>query len=49
MDNQVGNYKDADAIVVLTEWDEYSRLDWDSIALTMRKPSWIFDARSIIS
>ena len=41
--------KGADAIVVLTEWEEYSRINWKEISKRMRKPSWIFDARSIIS
>ena len=39
----------ADAIVVLTEWDEYSKIDWLIISKKMRKPSWVFDARSIVS
>ena len=39
----------ADAIVVLTEWEEYSLIDWQDISKRMRKPSWVFDARSIIS
>ena len=38
----------ADAVVVLTEWDEYSKLDWGQIANNLRKPAWVFDARSII-
>ncbi len=38
----------ADAIVVLTEWEEYSKINWEKISKKMRKPSWIFDARSII-
>ncbi len=37
----------ADAIVLLTEWDEYKDLDWNSISKKMRAPSWVFDARSI--
>lgn len=41
--------KGADAIVVLTEWDEYAKINWKEISKKMRKPSWIFDARSIIS
>tara|TARA_B100000212_G_scaffold119733_1_gene89517 strand:+ start:4493 stop:5923 length:1431 start_codon:yes stop_codon:yes gene_type:complete len=41
--------KGADAIVVLTEWEEYSKLNWEEISKNMRKPSWLFDARSIIS
>ena len=39
----------ADAIVVLTEWEEYSLIDWENISKRMRKPSWVFDSRSIIS
>ncbi len=39
----------ADAIVVLTEWNEYSKIDWAEISKKMRKPSWVFDARSIVS
>ena len=31
----------ADAIVVLTEWDEFINLDWESIYEKMRKPAWI--------
>ena len=39
----------ADAIVVLTEWEEYSKINWDKISTLMRKPSWIFDSRSILN
>ena len=38
----------SDAIVVLTEWKEYSSLDWVRISKKMRKPAWVFDVRSII-
>ena len=38
----------ADAIVVLTEWEEYRLLDWSKITKKLRKPAWIFDSRSII-
>ena len=38
----------ADAIVVLTEWEEYSSIDWEIIAKKMRKPAWVFDSRSIV-
>ena len=40
-------FKDADAIVILTEWEEYTKLDWSKIYNLMRKPSWVFDSRSI--
>ncbi len=41
--------KKADAIVVLTEWEEYSKLNWEDIANSMRSPGWVFDARSIVN
>ena len=39
--------KDADAIIILTEWEEFKKLDWNLIAKQMRSPSWVFDTRSI--
>ena len=39
---------DADAIVILTEWEEYKNINWDLAQERMRKPAWIFDARSLI-
>ena len=36
-----------DAVVVLTEWEEYRRINWKKAAKKMRNPAWVFDARSI--
>ena len=41
-------FKDADAVVILTEWEEYSNIDWEEMSIMMRKPAWIFDTRSIV-
>ena len=41
--------KDADAIVILTAWDEYKELDFKRLSRLMRKPPWVFDTRKIIS
>ena len=41
--------KDADAIVILTSWEEYKEFDFNKYSKLMRKPSWIFDTRKIIS
>ena len=30
---------------LMTEWEEFNNLDWESISKTMRKPSWVFDTR----
>ena len=38
----------SDAIVILTEWNSYKTLNWTSITTYMRKPSWIFDTRSVL-
>ena len=40
-------FPDADAILILTEWEEYTNIDWERISIKMRRPAWIFDARSI--
>ena len=41
-------FKDADAVVLLTEWNEYRNINWEEVANLMRQPAWIFDTRSII-
>tara|TARA_B100000212_G_C27383841_1_gene538259 strand:- start:3433 stop:4839 length:1407 start_codon:yes stop_codon:yes gene_type:complete len=38
----------ADAAVILTEWDEFKKLNWNAINKMMRQPAWIFDTRSTI-
>ncbi len=40
--------KNADAIVILTDWEEYKNLNWHSLYEKMRKPAWIFDTRAVI-
>ena len=41
--------KSSDAIVIITEWEEFKYLNWKEIKSKMRNPSWIFDTRSIIN
>ena len=41
-------FDNSDAVVLLTEWNEYSKLNWDYISNKMRTPAWVFDARSIL-
>ena len=43
------NATNADAILIITGWDEYKDINWKKIADLMRKPSWIFDTRSIVN
>ncbi|MDA0292183.1 MAG: nucleotide sugar dehydrogenase [Cyanobacteria bacterium] len=37
----------ADAVIIVTEWQQYFHLDWQSIYSVMRKPAWLFDTRAI--
>lgn len=38
---------DADALVILTEADEFKVLNWDKISRNMRSPAWIFDTKGL--
>ena len=40
--------KGADAVLILTEWDQYRELDWAGLAGLMRAPAWVFDTRSVV-
>ena len=39
----------ADAVLILTEWDQYKALNWFDLAQLMRRPAWVFDARSVVN
>ena len=47
-ENIYDGFKNADAILILTEWSEFSNLDWKYAYKVMRKPGWVFDSRSIV-
>ena len=40
--------RNAHAIAVMTEWDEFKSLDWKSIYDDMYKPAFVFDGRRIL-
>ena len=40
--------KDADAVLVMTDWKEYSSLDWTKVFKSMRKPALVFDTRNCL-
>ena len=37
-----------DAVIVLTEWDIYSEINWEQASKKMRSPAWVFDTRLIV-
>ncbi len=39
----------ADAIAIITEWNEYKLLDYQKIYAAMKKPAFIFDGRNILN
>lgn len=41
--------KNAHAIAVLTEWDEFKTYDWQQIYDNMKKPAFVFDGRGILN
>ncbi|KAI8801311.1 UDP-glucose/GDP-mannose dehydrogenase family, NAD binding domain-containing protein [Cladochytrium replicatum] len=40
--------EEADAIVVLTEWDEFKTLDWNRLFAECKKPAFVFDGRLML-
>src|SRR6056297_3656029 len=40
--------KDAHAIAIVTEWDEFKQYDWSHIYDTMLKPAFLFDGRRLL-
>ena len=36
----------ADALLLLTEWQQFAVIDWHQVAAVMRQPAWLFDARA---
>ena len=41
--------KEAHAIAIMTEWDEFKDYDWKNIYKNMKKPAFIFDGRNILN
>lgn len=41
--------KNAHAIAILTEWDEFKDYDWNKIYKSMKKPAFIFDGRNVLN
>ena len=48
-DNPYEACKNAHAVAVLTEWDEFVNYDWQKIYDNMQKPAFLFDGRNILN
>ncbi|KAF8895883.1 UDP-glucose/GDP-mannose dehydrogenase [Gymnopilus junonius] len=40
--------KDAEAVVIATEWKEFKDIDWEAVYASMNKPAFVFDGRLLI-
>jgi UDPglucose 6-dehydrogenase len=47
-DNAYYACKEAHAIAILTEWDEFKEYDWQKIYDSMLKPAFVFDGRNVL-
>ena len=46
--NSIETFQNANAILILTEWDEFKKIDFTKAFEVMKKPAWIFDGRNIL-
>ncbi|EPQ51954.1 UDP-glucose/GDP-mannose dehydrogenase [Gloeophyllum trabeum ATCC 11539] len=40
--------KNAEAVVIATEWKEFKTIDWETVYAGMNKPAFVFDGRMIV-
>ncbi len=41
--------KNSHCVVIITEWHEFTLIDWENVSKEMLRPAWVFDTRGIIS
>ena len=41
-------FQDANAVIILTEWDEFKEINFEEAFEIMKKPAWVFDGRNIL-
>ena len=46
--NLEDSFTKVDAVIILTDWKIYRKLNWEKISFQMRHPAWIFDTRLIL-
>ena len=42
-------FDNAHAVIILTEWKDYSLLDWERISNQILNTAWIFDTRNVLN
>jgi UDPglucose 6-dehydrogenase len=46
-DNEFDAVKGADAVVILTEWNQFRQIDWEKVRQGLPKPALLFDGRNM--
>ena len=46
--NSIETFQDANAVIILTEWDEFKEINFEEAFEIMKKPAWIFNGRNIL-
>ena len=42
------SYDNANAVIVLTEWDIYKNVNWKKVDKKLSSPGWVFDTRKVV-
>ena len=48
-DSMRESFKGVDAIVIITNWEEFSKYDWEKHISSSKKSLFIFDGRNVIN
>lgn len=46
--NPMESMKNAHAIIILTEWDEFRTFNWEEVYHKMKRPAFLFDGRNLL-
>lgn len=47
-DSALAACKNAEAVVIATEWKEFTQIDWETVYKGMSKPAFVFDGRLLV-
>ena len=48
-ENVYSAFEDAHAVILMTEWSVYKKIDWEKILPVVKQPFWVFDTRLIVN
>ncbi len=48
-ENVYSAFEDAHAVILMTEWSLYKKIDWEKILPVVKQPFWVFDTRLIVN